>query len=608
MDTLEPRMKSAILHVVAASMVCLVQISSSHAEELPDGYWTLEQATEVLDRTRLVELTPDLSHLRPGEQEAVVKLLLAGRLLNAVYEDSLHPQALSSLEELQLLDDGSERTRALLDLFYLFKGPIATTLDNQRVPFLPVSPTEPGKNVYPAALSRGEFDAFLEENPELRYELMNSRTVVRANTGQNLARDLEMLARYPLLDGLHPDLRTRLEGLRSGSSNPPWYALPYSVRWAPRVMDAYGLLLAAAEDVRTDDPDLSAYLGLRARDLVSDNYEGGDAAWVTGRFGNLNAQIGSYETYDDALYGVRSFFSLSVLARDEEKSRELEAAIGDIQAIQDSLPQKQSRKVADSIPIGVYNVIADFGQSRSANTASILPNDAAHARKYGRTILLRYNIMTNPDLFADTDAVYRAAVAEENADDLSMEGGFYRTLWHEIGHYLGVATTADGRDLGEALSPWSDLYEEMKADLVSLHTAPQLERLGIIDKQVLKEIYAGGIRRVLQRVQPRSDQPYQTMQLMQMNYFLENRLLTFDPDTARLTIHYDRYASVVESLLEKVLAIQSNGDVAAAAAFRDKYITWDENLHGMLATNLVAATPFRYRMVRYEALETPQPE
>ncbi|MGI9264276.1 MAG: NUDIX hydrolase, partial [Gammaproteobacteria bacterium] len=223
-------------------------------------------------------------------------------------------------------------------------------------------------------------------------------------------------------------------------------------------------------------------------------------------------------------------------------------------------------------------------------------------------ILLRYNIMTNPDLFADTDAVYRAAVAEENMDDLSMDGGFYRTLWHEIGHYLGVATTADGRDLGEALSPWSDLYEEMKADLVSLHTAPQLERQGSISKQELREIYASGIRRVLQRVQPRSDQPYRTMQLMQMNYFLENGLLTFDPETEKLTIHYDRYADVVRSLLEKVLAIQSDGDATAAGVFREKYINWDEDLHGRLATNLVAATPFRYRMVRYKALEIPPAE
>ena len=601
-------MKLPILHPVAIPMACLMLAAGPVAAELPDGYWNLEQATAILERTRSVYLDPDLAGLSAGETAAVTKLLLAGRLLNAVYEDSLHDEALDSQEELELLDDGGERTRALRSLYYLFRGPIATTLDNQRVAFLPVGPTQAGKNVYPKALTREEFDPFLENRPGQRRTLMGVRTVVRASTLQNIARDLEMLTRYPLLDGLHPQLKQRLESIRSGELEDTWYALPYSVRWAPRIMDVYGLLNGAAEDVQDEDEDLAAYLRLRARDLVSDDYESGDAAWVRGRFRNLNAQIGSYETYDDALYGVRSFFSLSVLMRDGEKSRELEAAIGDIQAIQDSLPQSKPRKVADHIPVGVYNVIADFGQSRSANTASILPNDASHARKYGRTILLRYNIMTNPDLFADTNAVYQAAVAAENRDDLSMEGGFYRTLWHEIGHYLGVDRTDDGRDLGEALSPLGDLFEEMKADLVSLHTAPRLEREGIIDKQTLRGIYAGGIRRVLQRVPPRTDQPYQSMQLMQMNYFLEHELLTFDTSTERLTVHYERYPDVVDSLLEKVLAIQANGDREAAAAFRDQYTTWDEDLHGKLAANLIAATPYRYNMVRYRALENPAPD
>ena len=45
----------------------------------------------------------------------------------------------------------------------------------------------------------------------------------------------------------------------------------------------------------------------RARDLLTDDYESGDAAWITGRFRNLNAQIGSYETYDDELMGTRAF-------------------------------------------------------------------------------------------------------------------------------------------------------------------------------------------------------------------------------------------------------------------------------------------------------------
>jgi antirestriction protein ArdC len=50
----------------------------------------------------------------------------------------------------------------------------------------------------------------------------------------------------------------------------------------------------------------------------------------------------------------------------------------------------------------------------------------------------------------------------------TSDGNFYRTLWHEVGHYLGVDRTKDDRDLDEALQEDSSVLEEMKADLVSL--------------------------------------------------------------------------------------------------------------------------------------------
>jgi hypothetical protein len=179
----------------------------------------------------------------------------------------------------------------------------------------------------------------------------------------------------------------------------------------------------------------------------------------------------------------------------------------------------------------------------------------------------------------------------------------YRTLWHEVGHYLGVATTEDQRDLNEALSPWGSHYEELKADLLSLYTSTQLNSAGAMDDDLLRSVQAAGILRVLQRNQPRMDQPYQTMQLMQMNYFLQHGLLSFNPASARLTIHYDRYQQVAGQLLEEVLAIQSTGSSERAGKFIEKYTTWELDLHERLAQRLREASRYRFRMVQYKALQ-----
>jgi hypothetical protein len=273
-----------------------------------------------------------------------------------------------------------------------------------------------------------------------------------------------------------------------------------------------------------------------------------------------------------------------------------------LQALEDSLPYDHHKKVREDIPVGVYDVAADFGQTRGGNTATILPNESYLARRYGRTILLRANIMRDPNIFESTSNTLSAAIGADQAKALTSDGNFYRTLWHEVGHYLGVDRTKDNRDLDEALQEDSSVLEEMKADLVSLFVADALRKQNYYTDAQVGSVYAGGILRVLQNNRPRRDQPYNTMQLMQWNYFLENGLLTFDPATNTLRVHYDKYHDVVGKMLAKTLEVQYQGDKAAADSFIDQYSKWDENLHGVIARKIRDAQRYRFRLFKYAVL------
>ncbi len=572
---------------------------------LPQGYWDEGSVEAILERTLTVRLDPDLSGLPPSLAKAVEHLLQAGEILQRLYEDQQHHHAADALEALEKLDarlGSPQRTRRLLDLYRLSKGPIATTLDNKREPFLPVAAEVPGKNVYPVDLDKEEMDRYLDANPVERDSLLHSRGVVRRATLENLLRDLTMLQVHPVLDTLHPGLRRRLEDLARNPTRDRLYGLPASVAWADEILQAFDHLNAAADAVAGEDPDLARYLRHRGRDLLSDDYDAGDAAWVTGHFGDLNAQIGAYETYDDELYGTKAFFSLSVMKLDRQRSEALRAAVRGLQEIEDLLPYESRKRVREEIPIGVYDVIADFGQSRSQNTATILPNESHLARQYGRTILLRANIMRDPDLFEMSASAYRAAVVAEQGGHMTPEGNLQRTLWHEIGHYLGVDRTADGRELDVALQDASDLYEEMKADLVALFAVEPLKKKGYYDDAAARSVYAGGIRRVLQKNRPRREQPYQTMQLMQWNFFLDQDVLMFDPAAGTLRIAYERYPDAVRSLLKEVLAIQHAGDRERSEEFVKKWTTWDDAIHGVIASRMRATERYRFVEVRYAAL------
>ncbi len=602
-------MKSAlaIILLITAFVGSFAQSSQRGTSRagLPAGYWPIEKSRTIIDKTQTIRLAPDLSHLSAGERRAVSKLLEVGRIFQDIYEDQRHPQALASLRNLQQLDKrlGSpDVTQNLLTLYRLNQGPIASTLENKREPFLPVEPTQPGKNMYPWGISKQEAEAFLASHPERRDSILDIRTVVHRSTLQNLQRDLSKLKQFPVLDTLHPGLGRELQRLLSERNAKGLYAVPYSVAYADELNGAHALLNEAADALQKDDEEFARYLRNRARDLLSDDYESGDAAWVTGRFKNLNAQIGSYETYDDELFGVKTFFAFSLLSSRQQETAELRKAMKGLQVLEDSLPYEHHKKVKEDIPVGIYDVIADFGQSRGGNTASILPNESYLARRYGRTILLRSNIMRSPELFEGTSRAWEAAVAPTHKDELTSGGTFYRTLWHEVGHYLGVDLTKDGRDLDTALLEDSSLLEEMKADLVSLFIAEALRKQGYYTADQLRALYSSGIHRVLQNNKPRRDQPYNTMQLMQWNFFLENGVLRFDRQTGKLNINYDKYHEAVGKLLAKVLEVQYQGDKAAADRFIEQYATWDENLHGVVARNIRDQQRYRFRIFKYAAL------
>jgi hypothetical protein len=560
-------------------------------ETLVAGAWSAAQVEEIADKTLVVRLPLAPGALSAAERAAAAELLAAGERLHEVYLRQLHHQAVAARDALARRPELARHAV----LFRVMNGPIATTLDNRRVPFLGVDPDQPAKNVYPLGATRAALDAHFAAYPEARGELLHARSVVRAATAENVREALATLDAHPALDLLHPNLRARVTDAVG------YMAVPYSVAYAGDLLFVYERLNAAAALVDESDPAFARYLRLRGRDLLADDYDGGDAAWVTGRFtGNLNAQIGSYETYDDALYGVKTFFGLSLLQRDAARSAELAASIGDLQSIEDALPYESDRRVSSDLPLGVYNVMADFGQARGTNTATILPNETHLAQQFGRTILIRANLLTHPQLLAGNERAFRAATVDDHNGDLTGEGALYRTLWHEIGHYLGVNRARDGRELAIALEDTADLLEEMKADLVALFAARQLHERGLFDDVRLRGVYADGIRRVLQKNRPRRDQPYQTMQLIQWNWFLERGLLT--RERGRLRIDYGRYDEAVSSLLAAVLELQAAGDRDKANEFVERWTSWDESLHGTVAQRMRESETTRFTLVRYEAL------
>lgn len=569
------------------------------------GFWTEAQVDVLLARSQDFDVEADLSSLDQGEREAVGYLLEVGAIFHELYEESRHAQASAIAAHLAGYEprDDEERGQltALRRLYRISEGPIAYTLDNERIAFAPVDPGyEPGRNVYPAGTDRESLEAFVAAHPEMP-ELTAVRTVVRRRSEAQLNADRAVFEANRWLAPLHPGLAARLRG---DADDEAYYAVPYSLAYAEQMLLASGLLHRAAGAVRGTDGDLADYFEQRGRDLLTNDYEAGDAAWVSGEFNHLNAQLGAYETYDDHLLGQKAFFSTSILVRNASASDELGRAVARLGEFDAALPGGPYGGVRSRIPIGIYDVVADFGQSRGGNTASILPNEQHITAKYGRTILLRRNIMTNARFLAAAQARFRAAVADAHEQDLGGRGSFDRTVWHEVGHYLGPKTSDDGRTVTEALGSWHNHIEEMKADLVSAWLMPRLVEAEVLDEERRRHAYAAGILRVLVTTQPPRTSAYRTMMLMQQNWFLEHGVLRLEE--GQLHIDYERFPAAVESMLIEVLQLQQRGDRSAVEAFIERWARWDTEVQGVIGAHLEGVAP-RYWVPHYAALENSTP-
>ena len=62
---------------------------------------------------------------------------------------------------------------------------------------------------------------------------------------------------------------------------------------------------------------------------------------------SANALIGSYETYDDELYGTKTFFSFSLLVKRPAETEAVRTAIGSLQAFEDALPYASKKQVRE---------------------------------------------------------------------------------------------------------------------------------------------------------------------------------------------------------------------------------------------------------------------
>ncbi|HEX9807325.1 MAG TPA: hypothetical protein VGA34_10555, partial [Alteraurantiacibacter sp.] len=245
-----------------------------------------------------IRMEPDTSYLTAEEREVVNLLIQASDLMSEIYLRQRSPDNPAVREQIGATGDAQ-----LLDMFDRNFGPWDEIAEKH--PFHGDAQMPEGAGFYPADLTREEFDAYLEANPDQKEALLSPYTVVK----------------------------------REGEG---FVAVPYSVEYKEWLEPAAGLLRQAA--ARTSNPSLKRFLNLRAEAFLSDDYFESELAWMDLEGTPIEIAIGPYEVYTDGLYGTKTAFESFVTLKSPEESAALDKYKAYLRDMEANLPIPDEHK------------------------------------------------------------------------------------------------------------------------------------------------------------------------------------------------------------------------------------------------------------------------
>lgn len=506
-----------IYNLISILAIAMLAIACQPNDQKADNEKSLIQ--EKVDAFAMFELTTDLSILSQKEKEMIPMLIEAAQLMDDIY----WKQAFGNKEE--LLKSISDQ--ATLDFVMINYGPWERL--NENTPFVDGYGAKPqGAQFYPADMTKDEFEAW--DNPDKT----SLYTVIRRSDDGSLK------------------------------------AIPYHEYFQPEIGKAVELLKKAA--ALAEDAGLKNYLELRAEALASDDYFASDMAWMDMKTNNIDFVIGPIENYEDALFGYKAAYEAYVLVKDPVWSKKLSRFAELLPALQESLPVPDEYKKevpgSDS-DLGVYDAIYYAGDCNagSKTIAINLPNDErVHLEKGSRKLQLKNSMQAKFDKILVPIA--NELIDKDQRQYITFDAFFENTMFHEVGHGLGINNTLDGS--GPVRKVLQDLYsplEEGKADILGLYLVTQLTKMGEMGEKDLMENFTTFFAGIFRSVRFGASSSHGKANMVRFNYFEKAGAFTRNETSGTYKINFDAMYQAMLDLTTEILTIQGNGDYEAAKAF-----------------------------------------
>ncbi|WP_323788348.1 dipeptidyl-peptidase 3 family protein [Psychroserpens sp.] len=344
------------------------------------------------------------------------------------------------------------------------------------------------------------------------------------------------------------------------------YSIPYHVQFAEELKEVSDLLVQASE--LAEDEGLQAYLKLRSKALLDDNYQASDLAWMDMKTNTLDIVIGPIETYEDQMFGNKAAHEAYVLIKDQEWSKRLAKFSAYLPELQEGLPVDdayKAEKPGTDSDLNAYDVVYYAGDcnSGSKTIAINLPNDEeVQLQKGTRRLQLKNAMRAKFDkiLLPISDVL----IEESQRKHITFDAFFANTMFHEVAHGLGIKNTINGKGtVRTSLKEHASALEEGKADILGLYMIQQLQERGEL-KEDIKDNMVTFMAGIFRSVRFGASSAHGKANMIRFNFFKEKGAFSRNED-GTYKVNFDKMLRAMKDLSNLILTIQGDGDYDAVS-------------------------------------------
>lgn len=545
-------MNSRWIATALSAAISLLSVSCGDAGREAASTSASDQETNMQQRLKkytTFRLESDLSALTEKERQMLPLLIDAARIMDGLFWKQAYG------DRQQLLDSIEDpEARRFAEINY---GPWDRLEGDE--PFLAgVGPKPPGANLYPANITKEEFEAAAKASADGGMALRSLYTIVRRDSEGKLS------------------------------------AVPYREAFAVELGAAAAKLREASK--LAEDAGLKRYLELRADALETDNYQPSDFAWMEMKSNTIDVVIGPIETYEDKLYGYKASFEAYVLIKDKEWSGRLARYAEMLPELQRGLPvsgeYKRESPGTDS-DLNAYDAIYYAGDCNagSKTIAINLPNDEEVQMKRGARRLQLKNAM-RAKFEKIVVPIAGELIAEDQRGHITFDAFFANTMFHEVAHGLGIRNTITGKGtVREALKEQSSALEEGKADILGLYMVTKLFEEGELTGGAVEDNYTTFLTGIFRSIRFGASSAHGVANLLRFNFFKQAGAFSRDQASGTYRVNAAKMKQAISDLSAKILKLQGDGDYQGVAEFVEEMGSMDPLLESDLERLSTAGIP-----------------